>query len=490
MVIRQYGTQEGEMLASQPSRQDLQTFLRDYSRSHPDDVLVVDEEVRDEQETTAVVYELRARAKSPLLVFTNVTGLDIPVVTNLFGSRARIAAMLGTDIRGIAEKLRLALTHSIPPAEVPNDTGLTVWQEAGDVDLRRLPLIMHFEGEGGPYITSGIVIAEDPDSPGLGNASYHRAMRTTANNVLGLNLGSRGDLWSYVGKCGERGTDLPVAMVIGAHPMFMIAAAATIPYEQDERHLAGGLLGEALEVVRTPGYGIGVPAASEFVLEGVIRPAMSAHEGPAAEFTGYYSQLSTKTMFEVERVLRRRNPILLDIISGDSAEHLDLGGLPRVALVERALKERFPNVTAVDYPLSACYFHCYVSVKPGRPTDPREVLLAVMSLDHYVKLVVVVDDDVDVAKEQEVLWAVATRFQADEDLLVIDKLRGSLLDPSSHEAVTSRMGLDATRRPGFEAQRIGIAASAAERAVALLETARPLDGASSRAGVFGEPARD
>ena len=139
-----------------------------------------------------------------------------------------------------------------------------------DVDLAALPLITHFESDLGPYITNGVVVAEDPVT-GVGNLSYHRAV-VLSPTTLGTSLHSRGDIWRMHQNAADTKTTLPVAMVLGAHPLFMLAASARVPYHVDEREIAGGLLGESLEVVRTPVHGLRVPASAEYVLEGVIDP--------------------------------------------------------------------------------------------------------------------------------------------------------------------------------------------------------------------------
>ena len=132
-----------------------------------------------------------------------------------------------------------------------------------------------------------------------------------------------------------RGEVLPVAMVIGAHPLFMLAASARVPFSADEREIAGGLLGERLEVVRTPVHGLRVPAHAEFVLEGVIDPSIHADEGPFGEFSGYSSDRSTHNCFTVQAVLQRDDPLWLDVVGGDSNEHLNLARVPREAEMRR-----------------------------------------------------------------------------------------------------------------------------------------------------------
>jgi UbiD family decarboxylase len=197
----------------------------------------------------------------------------------------------------------------------------------------------------------------------------------------------------------------------------------------------------------------------------VIDPARNVEEGPFGEFSGYSSHRSTNTSFRVETVLQRSGSLLVDVVGGNSAEHLNLGGIPRESEMAEKLKGRFPSVTALHYPTSGTHFHCYVALRQSRPGEARQVLLGLLGWDPYVKTAVAVDEDVDITDDQEVLWALATHFQPDKDLFVVGGLPGSPLDPSSSlEGTTSRLGLDATRGPDFGGVRIQIAPAAMERA--------------------------
>jgi len=451
-------------------KQDFRSFLESYRATHPDDVLVVDEEVSADQDITAVVWKLAAEGRHPLLVFERVSGLGIRVVTNIFGSRARIARLLGTDVTRLHETYQARARAMLEPRVVASGPVLDSVQQSG-IDLGALPLITHFETDRAPYITNGIIAAEHPDS-GQGNLSYHRAM-LHSKTELATSLHSRGHLWRLLQLAAERGKPLPVAMIVGAHPLFMLAASARVPFGVDERRIAGGLFGAPLEVVRTPKHGIAVPATAEIVLEGMIDPAVRAEEGPFGEFTGYSSNRSTNNVLRVESILRRRDAILVDVVGGNSAEHLNLGRVPRESEMAEKLKERFPSVTAVHYPASGTHFHAYVALRQVRPGEARQVMLALLGWDPYLKTVIAVDADVDVSRDEEVLWALATHFQPHRDILTVDGLPGSALDPSASVAgTTSRMGLDATRGPDFDGIRARVSERALARAAEILARAR------------------
>jgi 4-hydroxy-3-polyprenylbenzoate decarboxylase len=228
-------------------------------------------------------------------------------------------------------------------------------------------------------------------------------------------------------------------------------------------------MGAPLEVVRTPKYGIRVPAAAEFVLEGTLDPEAKVDEGPFGEFTGYSSNRTTNTLFRVETALRRKDAILVDVVGGNSPEHLNLSRVPRESEMAEKLMERFPSVTRLHYPSSGVHFHAYVAVRARREGEARQVMLALLGWDPYVKTVIAVDDDIDLTDDSQVMWALATHFQPHKDVLVIDGLPGSALDPSASGAgTTSRMGLDATRGPNFEGVRARISGAAMARAAAIL----------------------
>lgn len=447
------------------TRQDPHRFLEDYLDDHPDDVFVVDEPVPADEGVTGLIYELAAAGRREMVLCRDVAGA--PVVSNVFGSRVRVARLLGNDPGGLHAEYQRRASAPVPPNEVEGGPILEVVRSGSDVDLTTLPMLRHFASDRAPYITSGIIVAEDPVTD-AGNLSYHRSM-VHSPTELATSLHSRGDLWRMLQRAEERGEQLPVAMVIGGHPLFMLAASARVGYDVDERAVAGGLLGEPLQVVPTPKYGIKVPAWADFVLEGTIDPAEHVDEGPFGEFSGYSSNRSTRNVLRVDTMLHRREPLLIDVEGGNTDDHLNLARIPRESEMVQKLKERFPDVTAVHYPTSGTHFHCYVALGSSRPGQARQVMLGLLGWDPYLKTVIAVDEDVDVTNDSEVLWALATHFQPHLDLFVVDGLPGSPLDPSSaSDGTTSRMGLDATRGPGFDGDRIVVSDAARDFARRLL----------------------
>lgn len=453
-----------------PQSQDLREWIAAYSADHPEDVVALRTPVDADQDLTAVVDELSAQGRWPMVTAPGIVGAgcDVPVVTNVFASRARIARMLGVPLAELHAEYAARSARPLPLAEPIASDHLIV--TGADVDLGALPILRHFASDLGPYITSGVVLAVDPDS-GVGNLSYHRAT-PAGPDELALSLHSRGDLWRILAAYERRGQRMPVAMVIGAHPLFMLAASARVAANVDERHIAGGLFGAPLEVVRTPCHGLEVPRTAEFVVEGYIDPARRAPEGPFGEFSGYSSERSTHNVMTVEAIMIRPEPRLVSVAGGRSAEHLTLARLPRESEMVEKLVARFPQARAVHYPNSGTHFHAYIAVDQRRQGEARQIMLGLLGWDPYLKTVVAVDADVDITDDSAVLWAMAVHAQPARDVLIVDGLPGSPLDPSSSaEGTTSRMGIDATRTQPFGGVPIVVSPEARRRGADLLRAA-------------------
>jgi UbiD family decarboxylase len=171
-------------------------------------------------------------------------------------------------------------------------------------------------------------------------------------------------------------------------------------------------------------------------------------------------------------MMRRRDAWLVDVVGGPYAEHLTLARLPREAEMSEKLKARFPAVTALHYPNSGTHFHCYVALNQTRDGEARQIMLALLGWDPYLKHVVAVDGDIDITDDSQVLWAIAAHAQPHEDVFIVGGLPGSPLDPSSSvEGTTSRMGIDATRGSQFDGIRARIGEDAMQRAAAILKGA-------------------
>ena len=424
---------------------DLRDFIKTVARVDGDNIKKVSKLFSTIYETTAYALEMEKQGKDPLLIFENIEGYKHSVTTNVFGSRKKYAQILGVPQESLIDEWVKRSNSEIEPKEV-NDGPIKETIITGSrVDLKELPVLTHFSEDAGPYITAGIVVAKHPQT-GIRNASFHR-LQVKGPQRLGISLHSRRHLWEYQRIAEEKGQALEVAVIIGAHPLFYFGSGLWKgPIGGDEYNIAGGFLGMPLEIVKGETVDLEFPANAEIVLEGKILPHVREDEGPFGEFTGYASKNSTRHVMEVSAILQRHDAIYQDIVSGMSTEHTLLLGIPQEARIFEQLKSVVPTIKAVSYPSSGtCRFHCYISMNKAAEGQPSNAIFSAFAEDLSLKLVIVVDDDIDVYNEKEVLWALATRFQADKDLFVANRCMGALLDPSAKEGLTAKMGIDATK---------------------------------------------
>ena len=349
---------------------------------------------------------------------------------------------------------------------------MDVVREGEAADLAALPIMRHFNEDGGAYLTNSILVAKDPET-GVRNASFHR-MQVNGPRRLGTSLHSRRHLWSYGRKAMAMGLDrIPCAVVIGGHPAFTFGGGLWKgPVQADEYDIVGAFQGAPLAILPGRTVPVEIPAFAEIVIEGQLLLDPDEPEGPFGEFTGYASARSTNHAIEVSAILHRKDALYQSIVPGISDEHTLMIGVPQEARQIRALRTQHPNVTAVHYAKSgASRMHCYIALRDPAPGQARNVAAAAIGDDLSLKLVVVVDADVDVFDEAEVLWAMATRFQADRDMDVLRDAMGAVLDPSNRDGMTAKLIVDATCKTRPYARRHSLPDEAVRKARALIDGA-------------------
>jgi 2,5-furandicarboxylate decarboxylase 1 len=441
----------------------LRGFIDQVAADDPNAVWRIRDRINVDHEATAIAMELERRGHSPVLWFDDVAGHPFPVVCNLFGDRRRYALGLGVSPARLIRDWGALGDRRIEPVMRERGPIHDVVATGKDIDLGKLPIMLHFECDAGRYITNGVIIAKDPKT-GVRNASFHR-MQVKGKTRLGTSLHSRRHLWNYVIAAEARAEDTPISIIVGAHPVVTFGGLWKGPITTDEYHVIGGMMGVPLEIA--PGITVPVesPIYAEIVLEGRILGNVREPEGPFAEFTGYASKRSTEHVIEISAIMHRGDALYHDIIPGISDEHTSLLAVPQEARLLRMLHAHYPNVTDVAYPKSGtCRLHAYIAVHEPAPGLARLVASAAFGDDLSLKLVVVVDDDVDVHNDSEVLWAMATRMQADQDVDILRNGMGAILDPSNHDGLTAKMIIDATRPLDDFPDRHTIDPGAAERA--------------------------
>lgn len=366
---------------------------------------------------------------------------DIPVVANIFANRGWVADSLGIAPNGLLKHFQEAVRAPIPWVEVKEAAAQEVVHREVDL-LKQLPIPKHNEHDSGPYITAALLIARNPKT-GIQNVSIHRC-QVSGPDRIGVLLLPRHTLHYY--KMAEQaGEGLEIALVIGVHPACILASQAIAAVDEDEMEIAGALLGHPIEMVKCRTNQVRVPAHAEIVIEGRILPKVREPEGPFGEFPQYYGPRANREVIQVDAITHRKNAIFHTIVGG-GAEHLVLGEIPREATLLEHLQRSFSSVRDVRLTWGGtCRYHLVVKIDKTNNGEPKNIIMGAFGGHYDLKQVVVVDMDVDIDKPNEVEWAVATRFQADRDLLVVSGAQGSKLDPSSNGGISAKMGLDATK---------------------------------------------
>jgi 2,5-furandicarboxylate decarboxylase 1 len=435
---------------------DLQSYLRSLAEALPADLVTVDKPVNPARfDVTALLKHLELQGRYPVLLFENAKDLngersEFPLLSNVFATRQRCA--LALDLDPSQWRLELSLEYArredklIPPEIVEKERAPVkqVVKSGTEVDLRKLPIVRHHEMDGGPYVDMAVVM-RDPDE-GFYNASFHRT-QYKGPQKLGILLGPRHN-WTIVRKHQEKNQGTPVAIIVSHHPSFYVGSLNVAAFGVDDYHLIGSIMGERLRLTPSETWGkeFMVPADAEIIIEGEIPPHVREVEGPFGEFPGTYGPQRLQPIIEVKAMTYRNGATFQHIFTG----HRDtwvVGGIPKEGSCFNAIKGVVPTVKAVHFPVSgSCRFHCYISVDKKVEGETKQAALMAMAHCDFVKNAIVVDADIDPFKEEEVMWAIATRVQPDTDIDIIRNIKGSVLDPSLvHNNKGSKMIIDATK---------------------------------------------
>jgi UbiD family decarboxylase len=455
-------------------RQSLRGFLRLVEMEYPDELLRVRAPIDLRFDATATVFELDRAGRSPVVVFENVRGHGMPLVTNVAGNRKLLAACLGVAAADLPTAFRERCQKYIPCETVAHAAWEDVVLEGDEVDLAKLPIPLQFTVDAAPYITAGQIVARDPVT-GVDTTGFHRLM-VKGKNRLGVSLHSRRRLYEFHRRAEERGQSLPAVITLGTHPLhYMGSMVYAYPPHVRKFEIIGGLFGEPYRLARCGADGLEVPASAEIIIEGEILADVREPEGPFGEFTGYASYRSTQNVFVAHRIRMRRDAMLHSVTSGMSQDHILVSCITREGEILNALKRNLPNVRAVHVPHTTCgAFMAFISMKKIAEGEPQMAIMATLGTELYTKYVVVVDDDVDIFNINDVMWAIATRVRAEKDIVLIPGAKGAILDPTSDpETFTlTKMGIDATRPTGHDfAERLTISDEQRARARSLLEAA-------------------
>ncbi len=435
---------------------DLRSFLESAKRAGPERFLEIEEKHDIKFEVCALLARLEKQRRTPLLLFSHLNALDggrssFPLLVNAFASRAACALALGLPEEKSGLDLVLEFQRRETKRMKPRTIGINdapVKEVIAEPNLHLLPILTHHLEDKGPYLTM-TWSARDPES-GVYNSSFHRCyVRDERHLVMFF---ERRHLWEYYLRAEQRGESLPVACVIGHHPAYYLGNCALTSIEVDEYESIGGIMGEPLRVVPSETFGerLMVPADAEMVIEGRILPHKRDVEGPFGDFTGHYGPTTDSPVVEISAITHRRDAVCMDIFVGHR-EHALLGAIPKEGSIYRKVQSVVPTVKGVCLPVSGTgRFHCYISIEKRSEGEAKLAAMSAFTGSELIKHVVVVDDDIDVFDEEQVLWAVATRVDAATDVAVIDRVKGSRLDPvHPGKDWGSKMIIDACRNEGI-----------------------------------------
>ncbi|VVC03272.1 3-octaprenyl-4-hydroxybenzoate carboxy-lyase [Candidatus Bilamarchaeum dharawalense] len=362
-----------------------------------------------------------------------VENSDFKAVGNVFSTRDLVCEYLGVGKEELIPKLVHAIANPTKPTLVKE--GPVLENSTTKVDLNRLPVPIHFEKDGGPYFSSAIVIAHDKE---LGrNLSFHRMMVIDKDRVVMRIL--KRHLQEFITRAGG---ELDVAIVVGAPINVLLSAAMSVQIGQDELEFANSLT--PVKTVKL-GNGIEVPADCEFAFEGRITKELH-DEGPFVDLTETYDIVRKQQVMKITKMYHR-NDALWHVLPPGGLEHKVLMGMPREPTifteVNKVCECKRVNIT----PGGCSWLHAIVSIKKKHDDDGKKAMEAAFAGHKSLKHVVIVDDDIDVDNPMDVEWAIATRMQADKDVMIKTKQKGSSLDPSAdpHTYDTTKMGIDATK---------------------------------------------
>ncbi|MGC9397818.1 MAG: UbiD family decarboxylase [Anaerolineae bacterium] len=387
-----------------------------------------------------------ARHNLGAVLFERPGSSDWPVFAGAVAHQTLAALALGCRPEEVTDVMGRALepTHGIPPRRDAEAAWKANVLTGDDVDLSRLPIPIHGQHDGGPFITGGVTVAKDPLS-GRGNLSYNR-MQLLGPRTLGFNVNAWRHVMQFYKVREEEGEPLEIAVAIGLDPAIMIAAGCR--YEDDELRIAGAIRGEGVPVARGVTVDVDVPAEAEIVIEGYLPPQKRHAEGPLAEFHGYYGELWESPVFHVTALCFRDHPIYQTIVPG-AAEHVYLGNvLPREPLLLRFVRHVSKGVLDLHIPPHGNGFSALVQLEKTHPGEPKNVALAAMTAHVNIKQVIVVDADVDIYDPADVFWALTNRVDWSRDTFTVPGAQGHEMDPTADaRGVHTKVGIDATYKP-------------------------------------------
>ena len=394
----------------------------------------------------AAVTKAVQTAGEQALLFENVQRTSFPVVSNLYGSHDRLRAMIGATDRTFCQRWN-ELTDAAAAASV--HACLTADDGPDDFvagKLSDLPAITWHGRDGGPYFTSAIYLAKEPET-GVPNLSFHRS-QIIADDELRVRLGGPHDLTRYQSIAEAKDEPLEAALLLSCPPEIFLGACASLPYEASELNMAAKIRGGKIAMRRCRTIDLEVPASVDIVVEGRFLPNTRRPEGPFGEFMGNYVETGDNHVFEVTHVKWRQDAVFHGLLCGSPEDLRPLEAVT-AARVYRHVSAQVRGV--LDVSCRPNVMISIIKIRKAYEGHARHVfLVALASYLDYNKVVIVVDEDVDIQNLDDVMWAYMTRGRADTRAMILNDIPGFYRDPQKDH--WGRLCIDATMPWGREAE--------------------------------------
>lgn len=430
---------------------DMRTWIQELEQH--DELCRVRRPVDPQTQMGALLYESREKA----LLFEEIAGHPGWRALGQAPANLRHAALaFGVSLQDLVPTVARLMDARVKPQMVKGGPVKEVVRLGEEVDIRELPVHIAGKLDAGPFIASGLAVTKDPDT-GARNVSFHR-LQVKGRNKTGILMVPRHTFRNFQ-KYEARGEPMPIAIFIGHHPLYYMAASTTGPYGMDEFELAGAYLGEPVRLVKCETVDLEVPCDAEIVLEGHVLPGVREDEGPFSEFADYYvAGMGKNPVVEYTALTRRRDAIFKAIQNGSEVEGCVFHRVPFAATIYRRISTVAGYADIRNVRILPGIFGVVVQMVPRFHGEAKQVLMAALSSEYlHPKIAIAVDDDVDIYKDWEVLWSLTTRVDPERDIVVIPGVRGHAMDPSLVEygkpgtAAWQRLGgkllIDATRPP-------------------------------------------
>ncbi len=429
---------------------DLRSFLKRLEENAPDEFVRVEREVDPVYEIPAVVRRLQADRRDPAVLFEHVKGSRIRAITNVLGSTRLLAEALETTPDKLTQTYIDREDKRHPVQILGQGPVQEITITGDDINLYDLPIVTNCEKDSGAFISGGVSTVRDPET-GIHNSGIYRMM-VHDKKTLGMSYEKHTHIGRVHRHAEARGEALECVVWVGHHPATLLGSQSKIPFGEDEYEVMGGLLEEPLAVVKGKTVDILIPAYAEVAIEGRILPGARLPEGPYGEFTWYYGLERSSPIMEVTAITFRADAIYHHLFAAHP-EHNLTGRLGRESVLYKRVKQSVPSVQAVRMPMSGiCRFTAYVQIKKEFDGEGKLAALAALAADPFVKLAVIVDDDIDIDNDSDVLWAIATRIQPDKATFFVQDSAVSRLDPASYsiwsrwekDTMNTKWAIDAT----------------------------------------------